>query len=157
MLQAAVAQDMDILRFGVQLIELVPGLKWLALSGCLEEFATLLEQQLDLRNEARNLATFRRHFRHYWWEAFSFRALLAGMSTGIEPKMHVDCANVHGAQRAAAWCSLPLCVTGARRMFSSSHSYKACLSPRLVATFFILVSWKQKKKQLKQSDEAIHL
>ncbi len=71
---------MDLLRCGVGLVELVPGVKWLSLSDCLEEFAVLLEQQLDLRNEARNLATFRRHFRHYWWEMFSLRALFAGIT-----------------------------------------------------------------------------
>jgi aarF domain-containing kinase len=58
--------DLDIMRLAVSLIDWAPfwnNLKWLNLSGVVEEFADLLKQQLDLRQEAANLERFNANFK----------------------------------------------------------------------------------------------
>jgi ABC1 atypical kinase-like domain len=57
--------DLDLMRFAVRAIQWFPfaqGLKWLDLEGIVEEFAVLLKEQLDLRNEAVNLQRFHQNF-----------------------------------------------------------------------------------------------
>lgn len=58
--------DLDLLRFAVRVVENVPflfkGLYWMNLQGIVEEFAGMLKLQLDLRNEAKNLARFNSNF-----------------------------------------------------------------------------------------------
>ena len=58
--------DLDLMRASVRVAEHLPfldGLRWLDLPGVVEEFATLLRSQLDLRNEAKNLERFNVNFR----------------------------------------------------------------------------------------------
>jgi predicted unusual protein kinase regulating ubiquinone biosynthesis (AarF/ABC1/UbiB family) len=58
--------DLDLLRFAVRVVENVPllfkGLYWMNLQEIVEEFAGMLKLQLDLRNEAENLARFNSNF-----------------------------------------------------------------------------------------------
>lgn len=58
--------DLDLLRFAVRVVENVPllfkGLYWMNLPGIVEEFSGMLKLQLDLRNEAENLARFNSNF-----------------------------------------------------------------------------------------------
>ncbi|XP_013413093.1 uncharacterized aarF domain-containing protein kinase 2-like [Lingula anatina] len=58
-----VRRDLLIITGTAGLVQLlVPGLKWMDLKGCAEEFAQLMENQLDLCHEARNLDTFADNF-----------------------------------------------------------------------------------------------
>ena len=62
-----VADDLYLLRgacgaFELLLSPLLPGLRWLALSQMVDEFAAFMRSQLDLRLEARNLDAFRANF-----------------------------------------------------------------------------------------------
>lgn len=57
--------DLDLMRLAVRVIQWFPGtkgLKWLDLEGIVEEFAMLLKEQLDLRQEAANLQRFHQNF-----------------------------------------------------------------------------------------------
>jgi aarF domain-containing kinase len=59
--------DLDLMRVSVRALNWVPfgmfsNLKWLNLEGIVEEFASLLKEQLDLRGEAANLERFNKNF-----------------------------------------------------------------------------------------------
>jgi aarF domain-containing kinase len=59
--------DLDLMRVSVRALDWVPfgifrNLKWLNLEGIVEEFASLLKEQLDLRGEAANLERFNKNF-----------------------------------------------------------------------------------------------
>jgi aarF domain-containing kinase len=59
--------DLDLMRLSVRALNWVPfgmfaNLKWLNLEGIVEEFASLLKVQLDLRNEAAHLERFNKNF-----------------------------------------------------------------------------------------------
>uniref|UniRef100_K3WPJ5 Protein kinase domain-containing protein n=1 Tax=Globisporangium ultimum (strain ATCC 200006 / CBS 805.95 / DAOM BR144) TaxID=431595 RepID=K3WPJ5_GLOUD len=56
--------DLDLMRAAVTLIEAIPRLHWLGGSDSVEEFASIMNRQLNLRTEAENLVLFREHFRH---------------------------------------------------------------------------------------------
>lgn len=59
-----VALDLDLMRGIVALVECVPQLQWLSAREGVEEFATLMNRQLNLRDEAHNLVRFGEHFQH---------------------------------------------------------------------------------------------
>ena len=59
--------DLDLMRLAVRAVQCLPfdaakSLKWLDMEGVVEEFAGLLKEQLDLRNEAANLQKFHANF-----------------------------------------------------------------------------------------------
>lgn len=56
--------DLELLRAAASLAEMLPflRLKWLSLSEMVDEFASLMEMQLDLRKEAANLERFAKDF-----------------------------------------------------------------------------------------------
>lgn len=56
--------DLDLMRAVVRLLEAVPALRWLGGSDSVEEFASIMHRQLNLRTEAENLVLFREHFQH---------------------------------------------------------------------------------------------
>jgi aarF domain-containing kinase len=65
----AIADDLDLLRLFVGVAQRLPfdvfaQLRWMNPEGVLEEFADLLQLQLDLRTEATNLERFHANFRH---------------------------------------------------------------------------------------------
>lgn len=60
--KALVELDLDLMRSVVKLIEAVPRLRWLGGSDSVEEFASIMNRQLNLRTEAENLVLFREHF-----------------------------------------------------------------------------------------------
>lgn len=60
--EALVTVDIDIIRTAAQLLSMVPALKWLSLPDVVEDFALQMFWQLDLRQEARNLARLKRNF-----------------------------------------------------------------------------------------------
>jgi aarF domain-containing kinase len=67
--RAPIDADLDLLRLAASLAEHVPGhwggdLQWLNLDGMVEEFAELLNVQLDLSNEALHLEKFNKNFRN---------------------------------------------------------------------------------------------
>ena len=73
--------DLDLMRLAVRLAAWMPfqtfsGLKWLNMEGIVEEFATMLKLQLDLRNEAANLQRFNENFQND--KAVEFPKLVPG-------------------------------------------------------------------------------
>ncbi|KAJ8525291.1 hypothetical protein ON010_g15825 [Phytophthora cinnamomi] len=59
-----VALDLQLLRGFVAMLEVVPTLRWLGGKDSVTEFASLMEKQLNLREEGKNLALFSEHFRN---------------------------------------------------------------------------------------------
>lgn len=64
----AIADDLDLLRLFVKLAQVLPfdvfaNIRWMNPEGVIEEFADLLQLQLDLRLEAKNLERFHDNFR----------------------------------------------------------------------------------------------
>ncbi|KAG7394302.1 putative aarF domain-containing protein kinase 2 [Phytophthora boehmeriae] len=59
-----VALDLQLLRGFVDLLELLPPLRWLGGKDSVTEFASIMERQLNLRTEGENLALFSEHFRN---------------------------------------------------------------------------------------------
>lgn len=62
-----IAVDLHLLRAGVAVLQgalapLVPGLRWLSLTECVDEFCAFMTSQLDLQVEAANLSTFNANF-----------------------------------------------------------------------------------------------
>lgn len=56
--------DLELMRGIVKVIEMFPKLRWLGGSDSVEEFASIMNRQLNLRTEAENLVLFREHFRN---------------------------------------------------------------------------------------------
>ena len=58
--ESGIDADLDILRFFAHVLDSFDkDLRWLNFPGMVEEFAGLLKDQLDLRNEGKNLRMFR--------------------------------------------------------------------------------------------------
>ncbi|KYO36510.1 hypothetical protein Y1Q_0024234 [Alligator mississippiensis] len=57
-----VQMDLFLMKMGSEIIELLPGFKWLSLTEILEEFEKLMIYQTDLRYEAKNLERFQQNF-----------------------------------------------------------------------------------------------
>ncbi|XP_019370965.1 PREDICTED: uncharacterized aarF domain-containing protein kinase 2 isoform X2 [Gavialis gangeticus] len=57
-----VQMDLFLMKMGSQIIELLPGVKWLSLTEIVEEFEKLMIYQTDLRYEAKNLERFQQNF-----------------------------------------------------------------------------------------------
>lgn len=62
----AVQLDLAFMRGAAKAVEMLPllQLKWLSLSESVDEFASLMEMQMDLRREAANLERFIKDFEH---------------------------------------------------------------------------------------------
>ena len=60
--EAIVEVDIDIIRTVAQVLSRIPALKWLSLPDVVEDFALQMFWQLDLRQEARNLARLHANF-----------------------------------------------------------------------------------------------
>ncbi|TYZ59841.1 hypothetical protein PybrP1_005477 [[Pythium] brassicae (nom. inval.)] len=56
--------DLDLMRAVMRLLEAAPKLRWLGGRDSVEEFASIMQRQLNLRTEAENLVRFRQHFQH---------------------------------------------------------------------------------------------
>jgi aarF domain-containing kinase len=85
-----VQADLDLMRLSVRYMDyitpLFPGikkLKWLNLEGIVEELAQLLELQMDLRYEAKNLQTFRKNFQN------NSKIMFPQLIKGYEPTRQV--------------------------------------------------------------------
>ncbi|KAF9330426.1 hypothetical protein BG006_006602, partial [Podila minutissima] len=65
-----VARDLAIMKFFVSLIHRIPTMSWIALPDQVAMFGSMMEEQLDLRIEAKNLATFKRNFRDRYTVTF---------------------------------------------------------------------------------------
>ncbi|TMW55168.1 hypothetical protein Poli38472_013930 [Pythium oligandrum] len=59
-----VALDLDLMRAAVWMIERIPRLRLLSARESVDEFAQLMDRQLNLRVEAENLVQFSNHFRN---------------------------------------------------------------------------------------------
>jgi aarF domain-containing kinase len=80
--------DLDLMRVSVRALNWVPfgmfsNLKWLNLEGVVEEFASLLKEQLDLRKESANLERFNKNF------AGDPSIVFPELITGYSPSKHV--------------------------------------------------------------------
>ncbi len=108
---AVVARDLDLMRLGVGLIEaLVPSLRWLAMGLALEEFSKLMNLQLDLRVEARNLERFHRDFRPRWYDAVSLRTLYGFLTLMLGEAVGPQGGNVTFPTPLAGWCTQSVMV-----------------------------------------------
>lgn len=58
-----VERDLAIMKFFATLIHWLPNMKWIALPDQVAIFGEMMQEQLDLRIEAKNLETFQRNFR----------------------------------------------------------------------------------------------
>eukprot|EP00051_Salpingoeca_urceolata_P005664 m.75631 g.75631 ORF g.75631 m.75631 type:complete len:642 (+) comp14487_c0_seq2:329-2254(+) len=63
--KAVVRQDLRLMTTLAAIVELVPALRWLSLSLCVEEFSGLMERQIDMRAEARAMQRFKHNFREF--------------------------------------------------------------------------------------------
>jgi len=65
--KAQIASDLRLLRFATSALDKIPLLhmEWFALPEAVEEFAVIMEEQLDMRKEAANLDKFRRQYKQY--------------------------------------------------------------------------------------------
>ena len=63
--KAQIEGDLRLLRFAAGVVERIPlmHLEWFALPEAVEEFAIIMEDQLDMRKEAASLDKFRRQVR----------------------------------------------------------------------------------------------
>jgi aarF domain-containing kinase len=68
-IMATMNADLDILSLVTSLAEMVPGVAEMSLYEGMEEFRSLLLQQLDLVTEAEALIRFRKNFRGSQWES----------------------------------------------------------------------------------------
>ncbi|KAK3854737.1 hypothetical protein Pcinc_038803 [Petrolisthes cinctipes] len=61
--ESAFRRDLQIMECGAWILTLlVPRLKWLSLTQCVQEFAEVMEAQINLKKEANNLETFSENF-----------------------------------------------------------------------------------------------
>ncbi|ORZ10047.1 hypothetical protein BCR41DRAFT_309092 [Lobosporangium transversale] len=58
-----VERDLAIMSFFAKLINLIPGMRWISLPDQVAMFGEMMQEQLDLRIEAKNLEKFQRKFR----------------------------------------------------------------------------------------------
>ncbi|KAF9566035.1 hypothetical protein EC968_003931 [Mortierella alpina] len=65
-----VERDLAIMRFFARLINLIPNMNWIALPDQVAMFGEMMQEQLDLRIEAKNLETFQRNFRDRYTVTF---------------------------------------------------------------------------------------
>ncbi|KAF9454095.1 ABC1-domain-containing protein [Macrolepiota fuliginosa MF-IS2] len=57
-----ISRDLSIMHFFARVISLLPGMKWISLPEEVEVFGSMMNQQLDLRNEVENLIAFENNF-----------------------------------------------------------------------------------------------
>lgn len=57
-----ISRDLSIMHFFATVISLLPGMKWISLPQEVEVFGSMMNQQLDLRNEVENLIVFENNF-----------------------------------------------------------------------------------------------
>ncbi|KZS96076.1 ABC1-domain-containing protein [Sistotremastrum niveocremeum HHB9708] len=60
---ANISRDLSIMRFFAKCLNVFPGMQWLSLPEEVEVFGTMMNEQLDLRNEATNLKRFEENFK----------------------------------------------------------------------------------------------
>lgn len=61
---STIKRDVAIMNFFASVLTLLPGMEWLSLPEEVDVFGNMMNEQLDLRNEAVNLRTFERNFSH---------------------------------------------------------------------------------------------
>lgn len=57
-----IRRDLRIMSFFANALTLIPGMQWLSLPEEVEVFGKMMHEQLDLRNEGRNLEEFEKKF-----------------------------------------------------------------------------------------------
>jgi aarF domain-containing kinase len=57
-----IARDLSIMHFIARLLSIFPGMEWISLPEEVQVFGRMMNEQLDLRNEAVNLDHFERNF-----------------------------------------------------------------------------------------------
>ena len=68
--QRTVERDLAIMGFFARLIHWIPNMNWIALPDQVAIFGEMMQEQLDLRIEAKNLETFQRNFRERYTVTF---------------------------------------------------------------------------------------
>lgn len=92
-----IAKDLQILRYIARALEKLPfgygeKLRWKNLSGTVEEFAAMLEPQLDLRNEAKHIKRFNENFKKE--PRVLFPQLVPGYGTSNDVLVETFCSGV---------------------------------------------------------------
>lgn len=59
-----IRRDLAIMSFFARALSFFPGIQWLSLDQEVEVFGKMMNEQLDLRHEARNLEKFEKNFKH---------------------------------------------------------------------------------------------
>jgi aarF domain-containing kinase len=59
-----IRRDVAIMGFFARVLNLLPGVQWLSLEQEVKVFGEMMNEQLDLRHEARNLHRFEENFKH---------------------------------------------------------------------------------------------
>lgn len=62
--ESTIARDLSIMRFFSKLITFLPGAQWLSLPEEVAVFGTMMNEQLNLLNEANNLSIFEENFQN---------------------------------------------------------------------------------------------
>lgn len=57
-----ISRDLRIMSFFAHALTLIPGVQWLSLPEEVDVFGRMMREQLDLRNEGRNLVEFEKRF-----------------------------------------------------------------------------------------------
>ncbi|KAI8058131.1 atypical/ABC1/ABC1-C protein kinase [Syncephalis plumigaleata] len=65
-----IARDLKIMNAFARVIDIIPGMKWLSLPDEVRVFGEMMNSQLDLRHEAKNLEKFKHGFRYCYTVAF---------------------------------------------------------------------------------------
>lgn len=93
----AIADDLDLLRLLIKFAKVLPfdmfaNLRWMNPEGVIEEFADLLQLQLDLKTEGKNLERFHENFKHDHQVAFP--RLIEGFEPHSEVLIESFCEGV---------------------------------------------------------------
>ncbi|KAG0305787.1 hypothetical protein BGZ98_003578 [Dissophora globulifera] len=65
-----VERDLAIMSFFARVINIIPGMRWISLPDQVAMFGQMMQEQLDLRIEAKNLESFQRNFRERYTVTF---------------------------------------------------------------------------------------
>ena len=85
-----ITRDITIMRFCASAINLLPGMKWISIPEEVDQFADLMFSQLNLLNEAKNLARFERNFADYGGTISFPRPLLDFCAPDVLVEEHID-------------------------------------------------------------------
>lgn len=129
-IDAIISLDLHLLQLAAKAVSsFFPSLKWIGLEECTVEFSELLQSQLDLRQEAANLISFRRNFKE-WGDTIGFPRPIPRLSSrnvliesyeagaSLSLMMHEEEKHTgHGFSRSSSGLEKAIADTGSRAFF----------------------------------------